>query len=237
MSFNLGFSDSHSGEEEGENNKGEAVKRRRTGSKARGEGEQHIDMLPALNMLRSQSMGLTLINSFSEGSNRQNFVPMSSINSMALRAFLSSSPATTGGRPDAIGIGDPEKEGGRGHHRWANTMGLPEMTGRYGPGGGVGSHGGAPSPMAPVVHASASPSYSHHAPHVHPRYDEDHRLLLLSEFGTPTAAGHNNQHGGGKNNEWDRRWTTWAALTNLWRRMTGWHPPGQRRLSRQRVDR
>jgi hypothetical protein len=69
------------------------------------------------------------------------------------------------------------------HHnrdgRW-KTMGSREMNRRYGPGGGVGGNGSAPSPMAPVVHASTPPSYSHHAPHVPPRHDEDHQLLLPS---------------------------------------------------------
>ena len=99
MSFNLGFSESKSIDDGDKNSKKNHKKRN---------SDQTLPMLSTLRSHSPTTAGLTPINSFSGDNNGRllhggdsgamgAIVPMSSIDGMALRAFFSSSPNTTGG--------------------------------------------------------------------------------------------------------------------------------------------
>merc|ERR1719296_298367 len=117
-------------------------------------------------------MGLTPINSFSGDHKNSNdgtsaLVPLNSMDGMALRAFFSSSPNTTG--DSAKGGPTPGDRGG--HHPSHSPMGPPRGTpkigspgGRYGGGSGTASAPVVHASTPPAVHASTPPSYGHRRP-------------------------------------------------------------------------
>ncbi len=128
LSFNLGLSSESN--EEADNDR--AIRLANGGNNHGGRGGHAL--------YGSHSLGLTPINSFNCDNNRQGsksgFVPLNSMDGMALRAFFSSSPTTTPLMGDSSSL---------------LKIGSPQMNGdRYGP---------TQSDDAPVVHASTPPSY------------------------------------------------------------------------------
>jgi len=179
LSFGLGLSHSKSNDE-GENRA--KMKEKNDGKKIDKDGKlfNNNDALPTIHNLRSQSMGLTPINSFSGDHKNSNdgtsaLVPLNSMDGMALRAFFSSSPNTTG--DSAKGGPTPGDRGG--HHPSHSPMGPPRGTpkigspgGRYGGGSGTASAPVVHASTPPAVHASTPPSYGHRGPSgAGPRYD------------------------------------------------------------------
>ena len=177
LSFNLGFINSKSDDEErgtndtyGKSSDGGTHKRR--GSRDSYYNGKNDLLLPSIRTLNSsdssQSMGgLTPINSFSvsgDNCNSKNsgsgmmdscIVPLNSMDGMALRAFFSSSPSTTNGGGGG-GMGSPARPLMRG--------------GSTSPAGLIGicsprQRGSSPTMTnAPVVHANAPPLYGHQGP-------------------------------------------------------------------------